>query len=76
MNALITGLSASLALAPLAGCGGLADRSYVLDQGDANYDALKAATAACEAKGGAIRPRKDYDQRDLSGYECAIGKAR
>ena len=64
-----------LALA-LAGCGGLGQGSYELGSGDANYDALKTATLACQAQGGAIRRRNGYDGRDLSGYECAGGKAR
>jgi hypothetical protein len=60
----------------LFGCGALTDRSYALDRGDANYDALKAASATCAARGGVIRLRKDYDGRDLSDYDCLIGKTR
>jgi hypothetical protein len=59
----------------LFGCGNL-DASYGLDRGVASYDALKSATSACEAKGGAIRLRKGYDGQDLSDYDCAVGKAR
>ena len=62
--------------AALSGCGGLTDASYVLDRGNANYDALKTATEACRAKGGEIRLRPNYAGQDLSDYECAIGKAR
>jgi len=59
----------------LFGCGGL-DSSYGLDRGVASYDALKSATATCEAKGGALRLRKTYEGQDLSDYDCVIGKAR
>jgi hypothetical protein len=65
-----------VAAAALTGCGGLADASYPLDHGVANYDALKAATDKCQSKGGAVRLRKDYGGQDLSDYECVIGKAR
>ena len=57
-------------------CATINDASYVLGSGDANYDALKSATDACAAKGGVVRPRPNYDGRQLSGYVCAIGKAR
>ena len=59
----------------LLGCGGL-DSSYGFDRGIANYDALKTASATCEAKGGVIRVRKGYEGRDLSDYQCAVGKSR
>ena len=59
----------------LLGCGGL-DSSYGLDRGVANYDALNTASTTCAAKGGVIRMRKGYEGRDLSDYECAIGKSR
>jgi hypothetical protein len=60
----------------LFGCGDLKGASYGLDRGVASYDGLKAATATCEAKGGALRLRKGFEGRDLSDYDCAIGKAR
>jgi hypothetical protein len=50
--------------------------SYGLDPGDANYDALKAATEQCQAKGGHIQLRSGYDGRRLDSYECKIGGAR
>ena len=59
----------------LTGCGGLSNSSYGLDPGDATYDTLRAATASCQAKGGEIRLRGG-EGRNLSDYECAIGKAR
>ncbi|MDB5480334.1 MAG: hypothetical protein JWO83_1387 [Caulobacteraceae bacterium] len=66
---------AILGAVALAGCGGLSDASYGLESGDANYDTLRSATATCQAKGGAIRLRGG-EGRNLSDYECAIGKAR
>ena len=61
----------------VSGCGGLADSSYGFEPGDANYDALRTATAACQAKGGEIRLNGGgVDGRNLSDYQCAIGKAR
>jgi hypothetical protein len=57
----------------LAGCAG---DSYTLGQGDANYDAIAAATKECQAKGGEIRLKPGYDNRELSSYECRIGQAR
>ncbi len=69
-------IGAPLALAALGGCAGVSDQSYGLEQGrDASYDALRAATETCEAKGGKIRLRSGYDGKLLSDYECAIGKA-
>jgi len=59
----------------LLGCGGLG-ASYSFDRGVASYDELKAATSACEAKGGALTLRKGYDGHDMSDYDCVIGKAR
>ena len=64
------------ALLATSACASLNNPSYVLGPGDANYDALKAATDLCTAKGGVVRPRPNYDSRLLSGYVCAIGKAR
>ena len=66
---------AILGVISLTGCGGLSD-SYGLDPGEATYDTLKAATATCQAKGGEIRLRGSSEGRNLSNYECVIGKAR
>jgi len=54
----------------LCACAG----SYGLGEGDANYDAVKAASAACKARGGDIQLLKDRDGRELSDYQCKIGK--
>jgi hypothetical protein len=69
-------LGAPAIVLALCGCAGLSDRSYGLGDGDANYDALKAATEKCAADGGVVRPRQGFDGRYLSNYECVIGKAR
>ena len=61
----------------VSGCSGLSDASYGLESGDATYDTLQAATATCQAKGGAVRLRSGpREGRVLSDYECVIGKAR
>ena len=66
---------AGIALA-LCACGSMSQGSYALGQGDANYDAVKAATQACQAQGGQIHLKSGYDGRELASYECKIGKAR
>ena len=67
---------AILGVISLTGCGGLSNSSYGLDSGEATYDTLRAATAACQAKEGELRLRGVSEGRDLSNYECVIGKAR
>jgi len=66
----------TLAAVALAGCGGLSQAPYDLGSGDANYDALKAATQSCQAQGGEVRLRSGYDGRQMSSYQCVIGKPR
>ncbi|MGH6987680.1 MAG: hypothetical protein ACRED9_12700 [Caulobacteraceae bacterium] len=65
----------SVAGLALAACGSLRG-DYDLPVGDANYDALNAATAACEAKGGVVRLKSGYDSRELSNYRCHIEEMR
>ncbi len=65
-------IAAFVAAAWLCGCSG----SYGLDAGDANYDAVKAASVQCKAQGGQIRLSPERDGRDLSDYQCKIGKRR
>ena len=43
-------------------------------QGDANYDALQAATTACKAQNGELVLKSGYDGRELSSYVCKFGK--
>jgi hypothetical protein len=50
--------------------------SYGTPDGDANYDAIKATTDQCEAKGGRIRLKAEHDGRKVSDYECKTGGAR
>ncbi len=66
---------AAVALA-LCACASTAPDSYGLGPGDANYDAIKAATQACQAQGGQIHLKNGYDGRELASYQCKIGKAR
>jgi hypothetical protein len=50
--------------------------SYGVADGDANYDALKAATDQCQAKGGHLQVKSGYDGRRLSDYACKSGEAK
>jgi hypothetical protein len=70
VNALV-----AVAVVTLTGCAAIAAPSYELGSGDANYDALNAATKTCEAEGGAVKLRGGYDNRQLSSYLCVGGKA-
>ena len=58
-----------LTVALAAGCAS----SYGLPEGDATYDAVKAATTDCKAKGGTIELKSEGDGRKLSDYRCKIG---
>lgn len=49
--------------------------SYGVADSDANYDAVKLAAQQCQAKGGRLQVRADYDGRRLSDYECKHGAA-
>jgi len=49
--------------------------SYGAPDGDANYDAIKAATDQCQAKGGHLQLKAEHDGRTVSDYECKIGGA-
>ena len=61
----------------LVGCADAAQPSYELGSGDANYDALNAATRMCEAEGGRVKLKSDgYDNRRLSSFVCVGGKAK
>ena len=59
----------------LAAAGGLAACSSVgvgagHSGGIATYDDLKAATAACDAKGGQLKLQKNGDPQYLEDYAC------
>jgi ABC-type glycerol-3-phosphate transport system substrate-binding protein len=49
--------------------------SYGAPDGDANYDAVKAATDQCEAKGGHLQLKPEHDGRTVSDYQCKTGGA-
>jgi hypothetical protein len=49
--------------------------SYGAPDGDANYDAMKAATDACQARGGHLQLKAEHDGRAVSDYDCKIGGA-
>ena len=70
MNGLV-----AMAMVGLTGCANIAATTYELGSGDANYDALNAATKTCEAVGGAVKLKSGYDNRQLSSYLCVGGKA-
>jgi hypothetical protein len=71
MNGLV-----AMAMVALTGCTSVVAGSYELGEGDANYDALNAATKTCEAEGGTVKLRSGYDYRQLSSYLCVGGKAK
>ncbi len=70
MNGLV-----AMAMVALTGCASITATSYELGEGDANYDALNAATKTCEADGGSVKLKSGYDDRRLSSYLCVGGKA-
>jgi hypothetical protein len=64
------------ALTALAGCaGGGAEGNPWYSQGDANYDALRAASDSCKAKGGDFQLKPDGDPTHLGDYACNPKKA-
>ena len=63
-----------MALLGLAACA--TAPSYELGSGDANYDALNAATKTCQAEGGTVKLQTGYDGRQLASYLCVGGKAK
>ncbi len=71
MNGLV-----AMAMVALTGCASIVAPSYELGEGDANYDALNAATKTCEAEGGTVKLKSGYDYRQLSSYLCVGGKAK
>jgi hypothetical protein len=65
---LVAGLAAALSLSACAG------GSYGLQDGDANYDAVKKASDDCKARGGHIQLKSGGDTTELGDYECKMGK--
>ena len=61
----------AVALSALAGCASNGPEGNAWYQhGDANYDALKAASDACTAKGGAFELKTGGDPTHLGDYAC------
>jgi hypothetical protein len=59
------------AVAILAMCGTLAACAGVTNEGGiANYDALRKATADCEAKGGELKLQNGGDPEVISDFSC------
>ncbi|HLY79624.1 MAG TPA: hypothetical protein VKQ70_09640 [Caulobacteraceae bacterium] len=58
------------AFAALAACAGGPEGNAWYSQGDANYDALKAAADACKAKGGDYQLKTGGDPTHLGDYAC------
>jgi hypothetical protein len=66
------GLIGACALAPVLALGACTG----VGQGTASYDALAAATKACQDKGGALTLRPGYDGQELSSYDCVGARER
>jgi hypothetical protein len=68
-------IAASLAgLASIAACTTGPEGNTYYEQGDANYDALKAADDACKAKGGTFTLKQGGDPTHLGDYACVTAK--
>ncbi|MBS0409050.1 MAG: hypothetical protein JSR86_03965 [Proteobacteria bacterium] len=67
---LLIASAASLALSACAG------GSYGLQEGDANYDAVKKASDECKARGGHIQLKSGGDTTELGDYECKMDKGK
>jgi hypothetical protein len=73
IRARVLTLLAATALA-LGACA--SNANYSLQEGDANYDAVKKASEACKARGGEIQLKSGGDATELSDYECKMGKGK
>jgi hypothetical protein len=62
------------ALGALGACSSSGSGAAWYEQGDANYDALKAAHDACAAKGGTYQVKPGGDPTHLGDYECQGAK--
>ena len=68
---------ALIALASLAACNTSGPEGNAwYQEGDANYDALKAAHDACVAKGGTYQIKPGGDPTHLGDYACVGAKAK
>ena len=57
-------------LLALSACASGPEGNPWYSQGDANYDALKAAADACKAKGGDYQLKPGGDPTHLGDYDC------
>ena len=62
----------ALAALALAGCSETGRAWY--ESGDASYDAVKRATEACKAQGGAYQLKKGGDPTNLGDFSCVGAK--
>jgi hypothetical protein len=60
----------------LAACAAGAEGNAWYQQGDANYDALKAAHDACTSKGGTFQLKQGGEPTHLGDYECLMPKGK
>ncbi len=68
--------AALMTLAALALGACASNANYGLQEGDANYDAVKKASEACKARGGEIHLKSGGDTTELGDYECQMGKGK
>jgi|HubBroStandDraft_1064217.scaffolds.fasta_scaffold392277_2 hypothetical protein len=73
---MIRAFAIAAALVCLAACAEGAEGNAWYQQGDANYDAIKAADDACKAKGGTFQLKKDGDPTHLGDFECVMPKGQ
>ena len=58
----------------LAACASGPEGNTYYQQGDASYDALKAASDACTTKGGKFELKSGGDPTHLGDYACLMPK--
>ena len=71
---MIRALAITLGLLGLAACDTGATGNAWYEHGDATYDTVKAATDACQAKGGKFTLRDGGDPTHMGDYACVMGK--
>ena len=69
-------LAALTLAASLAAAGCASNANYSLQNGDANYDAIRKATEECKAHGGEIHLKSGGDTTELNDYQCKMGKGK
>ena len=63
-------------LAGLSACSTGPEGNAWYQMGDANYDALHAASDACKAKGGTFQLKSGGEPTHMGDYECVMPKGR